>query len=75
MAKIRSRNKTKLKDMPDISKCRNKKCKFKEDCYRFTAKPNEHWQAYGEFNCKDKTSIDTFFWKNNKPSIQTKKDD
>jgi hypothetical protein len=75
MAKIRSRNKTKIKDMPDIAMCQNKECKFKKDCYRFTAKPSDFMQTYGEFNCKDKTSIDTFFWKNSKPSIQTKEDD
>jgi hypothetical protein len=63
--------------MPDISMCKNEKCKFKDECYRFTAKPNEHWQAYGDFNCKDKTSIDTFFWKNSIPSVnpKNKKDD
>jgi len=61
--------------MPDIAMCLNKECKFKKDCYRFTAKPCEFMQNYSEFNCKDKTSIDTFFWQNNKPSIQTKKDE
>ena len=35
--------------MPDISMCQNKECKFKEDCYRFTAKPSEFMQAYGDF--------------------------
>jgi hypothetical protein len=61
--------------MPDISMCKNKECKFKKDCYRFTAKPSEFMQAYNEFNCKDKTSIDTFFWKNGKPSINPKNKD
>jgi hypothetical protein len=61
--------------MPDISMCKNEKCKFKVDCYRFTAKPDEILQTYGEFSCKDKTSIDTFFWKNGKPSIQIKEDE
>jgi hypothetical protein len=50
--------------MPDISMCKNKECKFKKDCYRFTAKPSEFFQAYGDFNCKDKTAIDTWFWSN-----------
>lgn len=31
--------------MPDISMCSNKKCKFKKDCYRFTAKPSEFMQT------------------------------
>ena len=50
--------------MPDISMCQNKECNFKKDCYRFTAKPDEVCQTYGEFNCKDKVAIDTFFWSN-----------
>ena len=58
--------------MPDISLCKNRQCKFKEDCYRFTAKPSEFYQAYGEFNCKDKVGVDTFFWKNGKPSVNPK---
>jgi hypothetical protein len=49
--------------MPDISMCQNKECKFKKDCYRFTAKPSEFMQAYGVFNCKDKEGADTYFWR------------
>ena len=58
--------------MSDISMCKNVGCKFKKDCYRFTAKPDKIWQTYGEFNCKDKVGIDTSFWKNGIPSIQPK---
>ena len=61
--------------MPDISMCKNKECKFKKDCYRFTAIPSEFMQTYGDFNCEDKVAIDTFFWKNSKPSIQIKEDE
>jgi len=61
--------------MPDISMCKNKECKFKKDCYRFTAIPSEFMQVYGDFNCKDKVVIDTFFWENSKPSIQIKEDE
>ena len=50
--------------MPDISMCKNDKCKFKKDCYRFTAKPSEFMQTYGDFNCKVKPGIDTWFWSN-----------
>ena len=50
--------------MPDISMCNNNKCKFKKECYRFTAKPSEFHQTYGEFNCKDKEGKDTYFWYN-----------
>jgi hypothetical protein len=58
--------------MPDISMCNNKQCKFKEECYRFTATPDKIWQTYGVFDFKDKTSMDTFFWKNGKPSVNPK---
>lgn len=63
--------------MPDISMCKNEECKFKNECYRFTATPSEVYQTYGDFNCKDKTAIDTFFWKNDIPSVnpKNKKDD
>jgi hypothetical protein len=58
--------------MPDISMCKNEKCKFKEDCHRFIVKPNEFMQVYGDFNCKDKVGMDTFFWQKGIPSIQNK---
>ena len=61
--------------MPDISMCKNKQCKFKKDCHGFTAKPDKFMQVYGDFNCKDKVAIDTFFWKNSKQSIQNKEDE
>ena len=32
--------------MPDITMCPGTNCPQKEKCYRFTAKPCEHWQAY-----------------------------
>ena len=38
--------------MADITKCENKKCKIKEQCYRYTAKDG-YLQSYAEFN-KDK---------------------
>jgi hypothetical protein len=33
-------------DMPDISMCWGKECPFKEDCYRYIARPNEYRQSY-----------------------------
>jgi len=39
--------------MSDIAKCLNKECDKKDECYRFTVKPNEFWQAYGGFECKN----------------------
>ncbi len=32
--------------MADITKCNDKKCKLKQECYRFTAKDNEFRQSY-----------------------------
>jgi hypothetical protein len=32
--------------MPDITMCVGTNCPHKESCYRYTAKPCEHWQAY-----------------------------
>ena len=31
--------------MADISMCEGNGCPLKEECYRFTAPKNEHWQA------------------------------
>lgn len=46
--------------MPDISMCKNKKCKLRESCYRFKAVPNPYRQAYATFKpVKDKCS---FYW-------------
>ena len=38
-------------------------------------KPSEFYQSYGEFDCKNKTGIDTFFWKNGIPSVNPKNKD
>jgi hypothetical protein len=32
--------------MPDITMCEGKDCPLKEDCYRYTAIPNEYRQSY-----------------------------
>ena len=32
--------------MVDISKCEGDGCEIRSDCYRFTAKANEHRQSY-----------------------------
>ena len=34
------------KKMPDITMCPGTNCPQKEKCYRYTAKPCEHWQSY-----------------------------
>jgi len=32
--------------MPDITMCKGTDCPQKENCYRFTANPNEYRQSY-----------------------------
>jgi hypothetical protein len=32
--------------MPDITMCEGLECPLKENCYRYTATPNEHRQSY-----------------------------
>jgi len=35
----------KLYIMADITKCTGEHCESKHTCYRYTAKPNEHYQS------------------------------
>ena len=35
--------------MPDIAMCHNNTCLKRQTCYRFTATPNKHSQAYAGF--------------------------
>jgi len=46
--------------MPDISLCKNYICPLAEQCYRFTAKPDEYFQAYSEFEPDDDGNCDYF---------------
>lgn len=41
--------------MPDISMCRNRRCKLRIKCYRYRAIPDKHRQAYMAFQnpCAD----------------------
>lgn len=32
--------------MSDITMCKGMDCTIKNECYRYTAKPNEYWQSY-----------------------------
>lgn len=52
--------------MTDITKCANKKCKIKEQCYRYTAKDG-YWQSYTEFSkgkvIKDKKECEEYLRK------------
>jgi hypothetical protein len=43
---LRRRKPLKRNSMPDITMCEGKDCPLKEDCYRYTAKPNEYRQSY-----------------------------
>lgn len=52
--------------MPDISMCNNATCPFKEQCYRFTAKPS-NWQSYADFKPHTNENEDMecdYFWDN-----------
>jgi hypothetical protein len=48
--------------MPDIFMCRNEQCSQKENCYRFTARP-EHYQYYGDFKQDENGKCD-YYWPN-----------
>lgn len=39
--------------MTDITKCANKNCLVKHQCYRFTAPSDSHWQSFADFNNSD----------------------
>ena len=48
--------------MPDISLCRNTNCPLRNNCYRFTAKPDEFRQAYGSFTYDYETKSCDHYW-------------
>lgn len=55
----------KIKDMPDISMCKDFTCPLRKKCYRYTAIPNEV-QCYAIFNYN--MGCD-YFWDNNLQKI------
>lgn len=57
--------------MPDITMCYGNKCPKKETCYRYTAKPNTHWQSYFKDAPIDKKGNCNHYW-NNKQKKQWK---
>lgn len=62
--------------MTDITKCDNKKCKLKNDCYRFTAPNSLYCQSYFRNNpCKIKNGkfICNEFWDIKKKNINKSK--
>lgn len=40
--------------------CQNNVCPLSQTCYRFMAKPTEHWQAYGSFSPNEKGECDSY---------------
>jgi hypothetical protein len=54
--------------MPDISMCRNEQCSQKENCYRFTAKPNDPYQWYDSFKQDENGKCD-YYWPLKKPTM------
>lgn len=54
--------------MPDITMCSGKDCPFRDQCYRYTAKPSEYQQAYfSEPPIKDGKC--DYYWGENAESI------
>jgi len=51
--------------MADITKCTNKNCTLKNECYRFTAPVNEYRQSYFTTNPKQIDGECKEFWSNN----------
>jgi hypothetical protein len=56
--------------MPDITLCFGKDCPYKDNCYRYTAKPDEY-QAYFS-NPPIKDSKCDYYWGPNAENIWTK---
>ena len=50
---------------PDISMCANDKCTLKEECYRYTARPNPYMQSYASYE-QDKNGKCNDFYDNKK---------
>lgn len=50
--------------MPDITMCAGEGCPIKEDCYRFTAKPNGLYQSYFSVVPYDRKLGCDHYWEN-----------
>lgn len=51
--------------MPDISMCKGGNCVKREECYRYTAVPNDHYQSYfGVIPYDQETGECEYFWDN-----------
>lgn len=48
--------------MPDITMCHGTGCPVKEDCYRYTAKPNKYRQSYFTDPPVDEDGNCEYFW-------------
>lgn len=46
--------------MADITMCQNHKCEKKEECYRYKAIPNPHYQSYAIFNCTKENEFEDY---------------
>jgi len=47
----------------DITMCMNENCKVKEQCYRYTAKPDK-WQSYAMFSTEEEKC--GYFWEDDR---------
>ena len=59
--------------MSDITKCNNETCTNKLRCYRYTAIPNEHYQAYATFEQEEESGRCEYYWPNKSPRIRKRK--
>ena len=57
--------------MPDITMCKDEQCPKKEQCHRFTAKPDEYAQSYFmQTPRKGKECV--YYWPNKKDESNTR---
>lgn len=61
--------------MPDISMCNGTDCPIKETCYRYTATPTPHWQAYSDFKFSEQLNVCEFFFPMKTKKVLKKKVD
>lgn len=55
--------------MSDITMCKGEGCPAKEQCKRFTATPNEHWQSYFTESPIKEDGTCIMFWGDRQTSI------
>lgn len=49
--------------MPDITMCVSRGCPKKNECYRYTAKPDKYYQSYADYGKICLENDYKYFWK------------